>query len=62
MPVQMAALGLVFTLSCGAFYSVLGLSTRAILRARPTVSSVVSRISGTAMIAVGLLLLLERMS
>ena len=60
IPAQIAVLGLVFVLSCGAFYWALGLSARAILKTRPAVSHLVSRVSGTAMILIGLFLLVER--
>jgi threonine/homoserine/homoserine lactone efflux protein len=62
VPAQLAVLGLVFVLSCGIFYSALGLSTRAILRTRPAVSRPVSRLSGTAMLIIGLFLLVERLT
>jgi threonine/homoserine/homoserine lactone efflux protein len=62
VPAQLAVLGLVFVLSCGVFYSALGLSTRAILRTRPTVSHAVSRLSGAAMLIIGLFLLVERLA
>jgi threonine/homoserine/homoserine lactone efflux protein len=58
--VQLAALGLVFVVTCGAFYTVVGHSARAILGARPGVARLVSQISGAAMVLVGLLLLIER--
>src|SRR5919197_1511270 len=58
--VQLAALGLVFTASCGGFYTVLGFSARAVLSSRPSAARLISRLSGTAMIAVGLLLIAER--
>jgi threonine/homoserine/homoserine lactone efflux protein len=58
--VQIALLGLIFTVSCAVFYATLGLMARTILRTRPTVTGVVSRISGAAMVFVGLLLLAER--
>lgn len=60
IPLQIGALGLVFVLTCGAFYSVLGLAARAVLRARPAASRVASRTSGAAMVLVGVLLLAER--
>jgi threonine/homoserine/homoserine lactone efflux protein len=62
VPTQLAVLGLVFVLSCGVFYSALGLSTRAILRTRPAVSHAVSRLSATAMLIIGLFLLVERLA
>ena len=61
VPAQLALLGLVFVLSCGIFYAALSLSTGAILRARPAVARAVSRLSGTAMAAVGVFLLAERL-
>jgi threonine/homoserine/homoserine lactone efflux protein len=61
IPAQMVLLGLIFTASCAVFYTALGLTTRTILRTRPTVSHLVSRISGAAMILVGLFLLAERL-
>lgn len=62
VPAQLALLGLVFVLSCGVFYSVLGLGARAILRARPAAAQAISRLSGAAMVAIGLLLLVERLA
>jgi threonine/homoserine/homoserine lactone efflux protein len=62
VPAQLTVLGLVFVLSCGVFYSALGLSTRAILRTRPAVSHAVSRLSGAAMLIIGLFLLVERLA
>lgn len=60
IPTQLAALGLVFVLTCGAFYTGLGLCARSVLRSRPGASRVMSRVSGAAMIVVGLVLLAER--
>jgi threonine/homoserine/homoserine lactone efflux protein len=57
---QLATLGLVFVLTCGAFYAVLGYSARTVLGARPAAARMVSRVSGGAMIVVGIVLLLER--
>ncbi|MEG8184347.1 LysE family translocator [Nocardia terpenica] len=61
LPVQLGALGLVFVGSCGLFYTGLGFGSRAVLAAAPTLARVVSRVSGAAMIAVGLALLIERL-
>jgi len=58
--VQLTALGLVFVVTCGAFYTVVGHSARAILGARPAAARLVSQMSGAAMVLVGLLLLVER--
>lgn len=61
-PVQIAILGLVFVLTCGLFYSFIGLGARAVLRTRPGVARIVSRVSGVAMIFIGLFLLIERLA
>lgn len=61
LPLQLAVLGLVFVATCGAFYTIVGLSARAILTAKPGAARLISRISGAAMILVGLVLLVEVM-
>jgi threonine/homoserine/homoserine lactone efflux protein len=61
IPVQLGVLGLVFTGTCAVFYTALGLTARTVLRTRPTTSRVVARVSGAAMVLVGLLLLAERL-
>jgi threonine/homoserine/homoserine lactone efflux protein len=58
---QLALLGLVFTLTCAAFYLALGTFARSILQARPTAAEAVSRISGIGMFVVGALLISERL-
>jgi threonine/homoserine/homoserine lactone efflux protein len=58
---QLGILGLVFMLSCAAFYLCLGSSARKILRARPAAARAVTRFSGAAMIVIGTLLLVERL-
>lgn len=60
LPVQLAVLGGLFVVTCGAFYLALGAAARAVLGARPAASRVVSRISGGAMVAIGVALLVER--
>ncbi|RDI54389.1 LysE family translocator [Nocardia mexicana] len=60
LPAQLAALGLVFVATCGIFYTVMGFGARTVLSAGPAAARTISRISGAAMILVGLLLLLER--
>lgn len=60
-PVQIAVLGLTFILTCTAVYSCVGLGARAVLRSRPGISRLISRISGVAMILIGISLLLERL-
>ena len=51
---------MVFTVTCGAFYLGLGTSARRILQARPSAAQIISRISGIAMIMIGVSLLAER--
>jgi threonine/homoserine/homoserine lactone efflux protein len=58
--VQLTALGLVFVVTCGAFYALVGHSARAILGAKPAAARLVSQMSGAAMIIIGLLLLIQR--
>ena len=57
--VQLAALGLVFVLTCGGFYVLLGLGARGVLRTRPATARIVSRVSGAAMVVIAVLLLVE---
>ncbi|SHF68469.1 LysE family translocator [Streptoalloteichus hindustanus] len=62
LPVQMAVLGMAFTVTCGVVcLGVAGFAHR-LLRARPAASRVVSRVSGAAMVVVGVVLLAERLS
>jgi threonine/homoserine/homoserine lactone efflux protein len=58
---QLGFLGLVFLLSCAAFYLCLGSFARRILHARPAAARAVTRFSGAAMIVIGALLLAERL-
>ena len=57
---QLALLGLVFTLTCAVFYLALGTFAQAILHARPSAAGIVTRVSGAGMIAVGTLLIADR--
>jgi threonine/homoserine/homoserine lactone efflux protein len=61
LTVQLAVLGLVFTLTCAAFYLCIGSFARKILRARPGAARAITRFSGTAMIVIGAILLAERL-
>lgn len=61
LAVQLGVLGLVFTLTCAAFYLCLGSSARKILHARPAAARVITRLSAAAMIVIGALLLAERL-
>ncbi len=58
---QLGVLGLVFVLTCGAFYLSLGSVARKILESRPGTARAVTRLSGAAMVVIGLLLLAERL-
>lgn len=60
MGLQILLLGLVHILSCAVVYSGVGLGARTLLRARPTLARAVSRLSGAAMVTIGLVLLLHQ--
>jgi threonine/homoserine/homoserine lactone efflux protein len=59
--VQIVALGLVHITSCAVIYSLVGTSARRVLRARPAAARIVSRISGTVMVVLGVALLVEQL-
>ena len=61
LAVQLAVLGVVFMLSCGAFYFCLGSVARRTLDARPAAARAVTRFSGAAMFIIGALLLADRL-
>jgi threonine/homoserine/homoserine lactone efflux protein len=56
---QLGLLGLVFVVSCGAFYLGLGSAARKVLASRPAVARAVTRVSGAAMVVIGALLLVR---
>ena len=58
---QLGFLGLVFMLTCAAFYLFLGTFARTILHDRPAAARTVTRFSGAAMIVVGVVLLAEHL-
>ena len=58
---QLGLLGLVFVLTCAAFYLCLGTFARRVSSARPATARVITRFSGAAMIVIGALLLIERL-
>ena len=62
IPVQLAVLGLIFVGSCALVYSVVELSARAVLRARPSALRIVSRVSGGAMVVLASVLVVEQVS
>jgi threonine/homoserine/homoserine lactone efflux protein len=61
LTVQLAFLGLVFTLTCAAFYLCMGSLAGQVLRTRPGAARVITRFSGAAMIVIGALLLADRL-
>lgn len=60
IPLQIVALGLVHTFSCGVVYLLVGYGSRWVLQTRPAAAQWVSRISGVAMIIIALVLLVEQ--
>lgn len=62
IPVQLAVLGLIFVASCALVYSVVGVSARAVLRARPSAMRILSRVSGAAMVVLAGWLVIEQVS
>ncbi|MDN5765123.1 MAG: LysE family translocator [Humibacillus sp.] len=61
LPVQFTILGLVFTLTCGAFYFAIAIAATRLLDTRPVTVRIVTRISGVSMILLGVVLALERL-
>ncbi len=59
-PAQLGLLGAVFMATCGLFYFCLGSFARKVLTRRPAAARLVSRISGIAMIVIGVVLLADR--
>jgi threonine/homoserine/homoserine lactone efflux protein len=59
-PVQLAVLGGIFMTICAGFYLVLGHAADRVLGARPGVARATSRVTGVAMVLVGVALLVER--
>ena len=62
IPVQLAVLGLIFVASCALVYSVVGVSARAVLRARPSAMRILSRVSGAAMVLLAGWLVVEQVT
>lgn len=60
VPAQIIALGLVHAFSCGLVYLLVGFGSQAVLKTRPAAARFVSRFSGTAMIIIASLLLVEQ--
>jgi threonine/homoserine/homoserine lactone efflux protein len=58
---QIGVLGLAFMATCAVFYLGIGALAGTILRARPAVARMVSRVSGAAMVLIGTVLVVERL-
>lgn len=61
LSVQLGALGLVHVVNTAIIYSVLGVTVRVVLRGRPRVARIVTRVSGIAMILIALTLAAEQL-
>jgi threonine/homoserine/homoserine lactone efflux protein len=59
---QVGLLGTVFTLTCAAFYTVLGTFARRIQHSRPAAGRAMTRLSGAGMFILGLLLIVEHLA
>ncbi|WDS35055.1 LysE family translocator [Pseudoxanthomonas sp.] len=57
---QMVTLGLVHILSCAVVYVAVGFGARKMLGARPSAATTVTRISGAAMLAIAMVLLIRQ--
>ena len=57
---QVVALGLVHVASCSVVYTLVGTGARTVLRTRPTAAQTVSRLSGAAMVVIGVVLVVEQ--
>ena len=58
---QIMLLGLVHVATCAVIYAGVGTGARAVLSTRPAAAKVVTRISGVAMTAIGIILLVEQL-
>lgn len=61
LAVQIVALGLVHVAGCAVVYTTVGTGARQVLRARPATARAVTRLTGAAMVVIGLPLLVEQM-
>jgi threonine/homoserine/homoserine lactone efflux protein len=62
MTAQIALLGSIFTMTCAAFYALLGTFARTIMYARPTAARLLSRLSGAGMLLIGVFLIAEHIA
>ena len=59
LSLQLGALGVVFVLTCGAFYASFGLAWRRVFVAVPATARALGRVSGIAMLVVSAVLLVD---
>lgn len=60
VPTQVGVLGAVYILTCGVFYTAIGVGARAAATRRPGALRIVPRVSGALMVGLGLLMLAQR--
>lgn len=60
--VQLIVLGLIHVASCAFVYLIVGFGARRVLAAKPTASLIVTRVSGVAMVVIGVLLIVEKIA
>lgn len=58
---QIVALGLIHVVSCAVVYTGVGSGARVVLRTRPAAARAVTRVSGVAMVLIGVFLLAEQL-
>jgi threonine/homoserine/homoserine lactone efflux protein len=62
LPVQLATLGFVHLATCTVVYFAVGCGARRVLRARPAAARTMTRLSGSAMLVLGVVLLAEQLA
>lgn len=62
LTLQLALLGMVFTLTCAAFYPCLGTAARTLFISRPAATRTLATVSGVSMLLIGAALIAERLS
>jgi threonine/homoserine/homoserine lactone efflux protein len=62
LPIQLVVLGMTFAATCAVVYPCVGATAQVLMQARPSVSRIVSRVSGVSMIMIGSALVLARVT
>lgn len=62
VPAQVAALGALYIMTCGLFYTAVGVGARAAALTRPRVMRALPKVSGVAMMALGVVMLGEHVA